>query len=205
MEMPASGQPKEENMADLDLQRDSTAVVIMDYQNDIVSNYSTDGEGLLQRSASVLESARQAGIPVIYVVVQFREGHPEVLPRNRQRFSNRLVEGTPGAEVHPAVAPQPGEMVVVKRRTGPFSTTDMDAVLHSIGATTLVLFGVATSGCVLTAVRWAADVDYRLVVVSDCCGDQDEEVHRVLTEKIFPRQADVVTAEEVSAAFREAK
>ena len=76
-------------MADLDLQRDSTAVVIMDYQNDIVSNYSTDGEGLLQRAASVLESARQAGIPVIYVVVHrpFREGwHPEVLPRNRQRF-----------------------------------------------------------------------------------------------------------------------
>ena len=191
-------------MADLELQRDSTAVVIMDYQNDIVGNYSTDGEALLQRSASVLASAREAGIPVIYVVVQFREGHPEVLPRNRQRFADRLVEGTPGAEVHPAVAPQPGEMVVVKRRTGPFSTTDMDAVLHSIGANTLVLFGVSTSGCVLTAVRWAADVDYRLVVVSDCCGDQDEEVHRVLTEKIFPRQADVVTAEEIAAAFREA-
>ena len=192
-------------MADLELQRDSTAVVIMDYQNDIVGNYSTDGEALLQRSASVLASAREAGIPVIYVVVQFREGHPEVLPRNRQRFANRLIEGTPGAEVHPAVAPQPGEMVVVKRRTGPFSTTDMDAVLSSIGANTLVLFGVSTSGCVLTAVRWAADVDYRLVVVSDCCGDQDEEVHRVLTEKIFPRQADVVTAEEIAAAFREAK
>ena len=101
-------------MADLDLQRDSTAVVIMDYQNDIVSNYSTDGEGLLQRAASVLESARQAGIPVIYVVVQFREGYPEVLPRNRQRFGTRLIEGTPGADVHPAVAPQPGEAVVVK-------------------------------------------------------------------------------------------
>ena len=46
-------------MADLELQRDSTAVVIMDYQNDIVGNYSTDGEALLQRSASVLQ--RRAG------------------------------------------------------------------------------------------------------------------------------------------------
>ena len=111
-------------MADLELERDKTAVVIMDYQNDIVSNYSTDGEGLLQRSASVLESARQAGIPVVYIV----------LPRNRQRFGNRLIEGTPGAEVHPAVAPQPGEMVVVKRRTGPFSTTDLDAEFPAVAA-----------------------------------------------------------------------
>ena len=117
-------------MAELEFERDSTAVVIMDYQNDIVSNYSTDGEDLLQRAASVLESARQAGIPVIYVVVQFRAGYPEVLPRNRQRFGTRLIEGTPGADVHPAVAPQPGEAVVVKRRTGPFSTTDLDAVLQ---------------------------------------------------------------------------
>lgn len=43
----------------------------------------------------------------------------------------------------------------------------------------------------LSTLRQAADLDYHLVVLSDGCLDADPEVHRVLTEKIFPRQADV--------------
>ena len=56
--------------------------------------------------------------------------------------------------------------------------------------------GISTGGMVLSVVRWAADIDYQLVVLKDCCADPDEEVHRVLIEKVFPRQATVVTAEE---------
>jgi len=58
---------------------------------------------------------------------------------------------------------------------------------------TLVLTGIATSGVVLSTLRQAADLDYRLVVLADACLDGDQEVHRVLTEKVFPRQADVLT------------
>ena len=68
---------------------------------------------------------------------------------------------------------------------------------------TLVLLGVATSGCVLSTVRWAADINYRVVVVKDACDDHDEEVHRVLTEKLFPRQAMVLTTEQfVTSAYK---
>jgi nicotinamidase-related amidase len=45
-------------------------------------------------------------------------------------------------------------------------------------------------------VRWAADINYNLTVVSDACSDPDAEVHRVLTEKIYPRQGAVITADE---------
>ena len=62
----------------------------------------------------------------------------------------------------------------------------------------IVLAGIATSGVVLSTIREAADKDYRITVLSDCCGDADDEVHRVLTRKIFPRQADVITLEEWS-------
>jgi len=51
-------------------------------------------------------------------------------------------------------------------------------------------------------VRYAADADYRLVVVEDCCADQDAEVHNFLTRRIFPRQAEVVSAEEVIQALQ---
>ena len=74
-------------------------------------------------------------------------------------------------------------------------------MLSAQGIQTLVLMGVSTSGCVLSTVRWAADTDYRLIVVSDCCADRDEEVQRVLTEKVFPRQAAVVTSQEFIQAL----
>ena len=173
-------------MAELEFERDSTAVVIMDYQKRYSKQLLHGWRGPSAESGFRTGEARDRP--------EYRSStwwcssgrdYPEVLPRNRQRFGTRLIEGTPGADVHPAVAPQPGEAVVVKRRTGPFSTTDLDAVLHSIGATTLVLFGVATSGCVLTAVRWAADVDYRLVVVADCCGDQDPKRFTACSRKRY--------------------
>ena len=190
----------------LSIERDKTAVVIMDYQNDIVGGYAGDVRNeLLTRASKVLTTARREGIPVIYVVVRFREGYPEISSRDAARRgirqAGRLVEGTPGAEILPEVAPQPGEVVVTKRRTGPFSTTDLNAILNAKGIETLVLMGVSTSGCVLSAVRWAADIDYRLIVMADCCADRDDEVQQVLTEKVFPRQATVVTSDEFIQAL----
>jgi nicotinamidase-related amidase len=45
----------------------------------------------------------------------------------------------------------------------------------------------------LSTLRQAADLDYGLIVLADACLDADPEVHRVLTEKVFPRQAEVST------------
>ncbi len=180
----------------LSIDRDRTALLVMDYQNDIVGSVSaSERPGLLHRASSVVAATRKAGVPVVYVVVSFRPGHPEVSARNKSfsamKSTGRLREGTPGAEVHGSVRPDPGEVVVTKRRVGAFSTTDMETVLRSMGVTNLVLAGISTSGVVLSTVRWAADADYEIVVLADCCADPDPEVHRVLTEKVFPRQATV--------------
>ena len=196
-------------MADsLTLDRSHTALLIMDYQQEIVTRIAAHDPGLLERAATVLASARAARIPVIYIVVSFRAAYPEISPHNRSfsaiRTSGRLLEGSPGTEIAPQVAPQPGEPVVAKRRTGAFSTTDLETILRAQGVTTLALMGIATSGVVLSTVRWAADMDYELVVVEDCCTDGDDEVHRVLTQKVFPRQAAVVQSSAVIAALANA-
>ncbi len=86
--------------------------------------------------------------------------------------------------------------MLTKRRYGPFSTTNLDELLKKQGVETLVLMGISTSGCVLSTVRGAADIDYRLIVLSDCCADRDEEVQRVLMEKVLPVHASVVTSQE---------
>ncbi len=162
----------------LSINRGKTAVLIMDYQNRQLSSFSEEFQkGILRRANEVLAKVRHVGIPVIYV---------EVVRGER----------TPETEIHPAITPKSGEMLLTKRRTGPFSTTNLDEVLKKQGIDTLVLMGISTSGCVLTTVRCAADMDYKLIVLSDCCADQDDEVQHVLMEKLFPRQARVVTSQE---------
>jgi nicotinamidase-related amidase len=177
----------------------------MDVQRGIVDRYGGAAD-LLGRLAGAIEGARSANILVIYVVVRFREGYPEISPHNRS-FSaigagRRFVESDPDTEIHPEVAPRPGNVVVTKKRVGAFSGSDLEVILRSQAIDTLVLTGIATSGVVLSTVRAAADLDYRLVVLSDCCADGDEEVHRVLTTKVFPRQAEVLTAEEWLGGLR---
>ena len=183
-----------------------TAVLIMDYQNDIVSMLPEKVQTpLLEKAGAILKEARQAGLPVIYIVVRFRDGFPEISPRNKLfsglKVSGWLREGTPGAEIHPKVAAQRGDIVVTKRRVGAFTSTDLETILRAKNIDTLVLFGISTSGVVLSTVRLAADMDYKLVVVSDACADRNEEVQRVLTEKVFPLQATVVTTEELVKAI----
>jgi nicotinamidase-related amidase len=87
-----------------------------------------------------------------------------------------------------------GEVVVTKKRVSAFAGSDLELVLRAHEVTDLVLAGIATSGVVLSTVREAADRDYAITVLADLCLDGDDEVHRVLTEKVFPRQADVINS-----------
>jgi nicotinamidase-related amidase len=184
--------------------RARSAILIMDYQAAVVEGFATDQEALLKNAAQVLTRARAAGLKVIYIVVNFRPGYPEVSPRNVNfnavRQSGRFITEA-GTQVHPAVAPQPGDIVVTKHRVGAFPGTDLDMILRANDIETIVMFGIATSGVVLSTLRYASDADYRLVVLKDCCSDRDAEVHRVLVEKVFPRQARVITAAEFLAGL----
>jgi nicotinamidase-related amidase len=169
----------------------------MDVQVGIVERLGNPG--LLERLAAAGDGARAAGVRVIYVTIGFREGYPEVSPRNRafsQISGSGAFTGGASSEIHPAVAPQPGDVIVTKRRVSAFAGSDLDVVLRAGGVESLVLTGIATSGVVLSTLRQAADLDFDLIVLSDGCADADDEVHRVLTEKVFPRQAEVVTVAE---------
>jgi nicotinamidase-related amidase len=168
--------------------------MIMDVQPEIVE--LVGDAGLTDRLTAAAAAARTVGVRVIYVKVGFRPGYPEIGERSAM-FSRiaqlgGFVEGV-SSDIHPAVAPQPGDVVVTKRRMSAFSGSDLGVLLRAGGIEELVLTGIATSGVVLSTVRQAADLDLSLVVLSDGCVDRDEEVHRVLCEKVFPRQARVIT------------
>jgi nicotinamidase-related amidase len=185
---------------------DATVLLVMDVQRGVVERFAGE-PGYLPRLQRAITAARASRIPVVYVTVGFRPGYPEISATNRTfsalASTGRFADGDPAAEIHPAVAPQPGDLVVTKRRVSAFTGSDLDVLLRGLGAGTLVLTGIATSGVVLSTLRQAADLDYRLVVLADGCLDADPEVHQVLTGKVFPRQADVLTVAEWEARLAE--
>ncbi|MCF4138167.1 cysteine hydrolase [Streptomyces sp. Tue 6430] len=177
----------------------SSALLVMDVQRDVVA-IADDGSGYLPRLRRAIDGARTAGVPVIYVMLVLRPGDPEVGPRNRVMTNvvraGLFREGAPGTEIHPDVAPRQGDVVVTKRRGSAFSGSDLDLVLRARGVDSLVLTGIATSAVVLSTLWHALDLDFGLTVLADGCLDTDPEVHRVLTEKLFPQWADVLTVED---------
>ncbi|MEE4545250.1 isochorismatase family cysteine hydrolase [Streptomyces sp. V4-01] len=180
----------------------TTALLVMDVQNGIVAR--VPDPGYVPRVAAAVRAARAAGVPVLYVVIGFRAGHPEISPRNKTFGAlpdGAYTPGDPGAAIHPDLAPRPGEPVVTKRRVSAFTGSDLEVLLRSRGVGHLVLAGLATSGVVLSTLRQAADLDFRLTVLADGCGDADPELHRVLLEKVFPRQAEVTTIEAWTASL----
>jgi nicotinamidase-related amidase len=173
----------------------NSALLVMDVQKGITDRFPDPD--YTPRLARAVTAARSAGVPVVFVVVGFRPGRPET--KSSRLFSalpdGAFTDGDPQAAIHPDVAPRPDESVVTKKRVSAFAGSDLDLVLRGGAVDHLVLTGLATSGVVLSTLCQAADLDYRLTVLADGCGDADAEVHRVLTEKVFQRQADVTTVD----------
>ncbi len=188
------------------IDRSHAAVLVMDFQSTIVTMLGEGAAPVLERAAAVVGAARAASVPVMYVVVGFRPGYPEASVKNASfgaiTQGDRFVTTTPGSDVHAAVKPALGDVVIAKHRVSAFMGTDLDMILRAKSIETLILMGITTSGVVLSTTRHAADADYRIVIVSDACVDRDAEVHRVLTEKVFPRQATVMPSSEVIAALQ---
>jgi nicotinamidase-related amidase len=179
---------------------DRAAVLSMDLQTGIVAIYAKHDPELPNRAANILESSRNRKLSVIHVQVGFRAGLPEVSLRNplfgsikRSVPHQQLFLGPAGA-IHPTVAPQADDVVVTKHRINAFAGTDLEMVLRAKEIDTLILFGIATSGVVLSTLLHASDEDYRLIVVKDCCADLDAEGHSYLVEKLFPVFATVTTS-----------
>jgi nicotinamidase-related amidase len=174
------------------------ALLVMDYQNGVVDMLD-ETDDLLSRASDAIVTARRAGAHVGYVRVAFEDEDLEAFPptsgmgRRVGASGRALHNDSPSTAVHERVAPEPGDTIVRKVRVGAFSTTDLDEQLRERGIDTLILAGISTSGVVLSTVRDASDRDYRVLVLADATADREAEVHQFLVERIFPRQADVIT------------
>ena len=184
----------------------STALIIADFYKDMMGTIPHSIErNVLDNTQKLQKAARQSGMLICYSATVFRPGYIEISDRNKT-FSQRKTAGQPAVSdpievIHPGVSPIDGEVVVGKHRVNALYGTDLDMTLRANQINTIIILGYATSGVVLSTTRFAADSDYSIIIVEDCCADTDPEVHNFLMEKIFPRQADIVTSADLVKAL----
>jgi nicotinamidase-related amidase len=172
-------------MANLNLDRAKTAVLSMDIQKATVRKSSMFRERHVGEAAkSVLEAARNADVLIVHVVIDYQPAF--FSPRNKFLQKIRIpVLSAPGVdvaellEIADEVKPLGDEPIVRKPRMNPFFGTALESMLRSRDIDTVVLMGVATEFVVESAARHAADADFRVIVLEDCCASFSEEAHRV--------------------------
>jgi ureidoacrylate peracid hydrolase len=177
----------------------ATAVIVVDMQNDFGADggmFARAGipiagiKAVVEPTARVLAAARGAGMTVVYLKMEFagdlsNAGPPEspnyikhraldvgdVMTAPDGRESRILIEGSWGAEILPALVPEPGDIIVSKHRYSGFFETPLDAILRERGITSLVFTGCTTCICVEATLRDAFYRDYRCLVLSDCTAE----------------------------------
>ena len=176
-----------------------SALIILDMQDAILGNLK-NAEVLAENIAYAIKAARQKDLPILQIRAGFRKGAPEISENNKFLFASKpwFVNSDPEQflKIHAAIAPQENDIVIDRRRISAFAGTDLEIILKANDIRHIVLTGIATSGSVLSTIRSAADMDYKITVLSNGCADTDEEIHSFLMTKIFSGQADVQTIEE---------
>lgn len=165
--------------------------LILDMENDLVHEdgpnakgpygQQVQAQGIITRTQAALKKARAAGVKIGYVRVGFSPDYREC-PPNSPIFSaarkNGLFKlGTWGTEVHPEIAPGPGDFDIVKHRVSPFYSTSLEAILRANAITRIYCSGISTNAVVQATVREGHDRDYEMVVLTDCCCAMSEEEH----------------------------
>jgi len=193
-------------MAELSIDKQHAALLIGDYYAEVMGTLShAVSRNCLEKTLALRDKARAAGLLVCYSATVFRPGFVEINERNKlfapRKRGKQPAVSNPLDLIHPSVKPAEGEPVIGKHRVNAFFGTDLSIVLGANNVHTLILLGYATSGVVLSTTRYAADADYRVVVVEDCCADREAAVHDFLCQRIFPFQADVAQSAEVISAL----
>lgn len=170
----------------------NTALLVMDAQQEIVERLPAEvGTSLaLSRIGDAIQAAREHGVPVIWVLIAFRDGYPEIDPTNRLLSGvvrrEGLLRSSARTAVHTSLRVLESDVVVMKPRTDSFFGTDLAILLRAQRVDQLVLAGFTTSGVVLSTYLTAVDSDYAVTVLADCCADRDPALHETLVSRLFP-------------------
>jgi nicotinamidase-related amidase len=188
-----------------------TAVVLVEYQND----FTTDGGALhgavadsmaatdmITHTKATVAAAREAGATIIHAPIQFAEGYGEITDTPYGILkgvvdTTAFVKGSWGADFHPDVTPEPGDIVLEgKRGLDAFHSTNLDFILRSKGIQTVALSGFLTNCCVESTMRSAYEKGFEVVTLTDCVGATSAEEHANAIQYDYPMFSKPMTGSE---------
>ena len=184
--------------------------LVCDMLNDLVHedgpSKKTYGPELARRNtvantAEAIRKAREAGVKIGYVRIGFSADYRECPPNSRifqgAKKAGMFKLGDWGTEVHPALAPQPGDFDIIKHRVSPFYATSLEAILQAQQIKRLYVSGVSSSGAVLSAAKDGHDRGYDLFILDDCCCALNDAQHQAVIDQV-KRMTTVLTSAEVT-------
>jgi nicotinamidase-related amidase len=180
-------------MSNLTLDPTTTALVVIDMQNDFCDPggfYARIGRDISAFAAviapidAMATRARAAGMPVVFTrlvhdpVRGAMEERHALRPKRWTTTGKRLMPGSDGADVVAGLPVQDGDIVVDKSGYSAFAGTDLTAQLRARGIRTLMFCGVVTYACVLSSAFAAFDEDFDVVLLEDLSGTWDDTLGR---------------------------
>lgn len=155
---------------------------------------------------ALLHLARGEGHSIVFTQNVYRRDGSGMgaygLKRGLLKTEGWCYEGSEGAEVHRAVTPRPGELVVTKSRPSAFFETGLDDYLAARDVDSIVLAGGSTSNCIRATAVDGCSYGYRVLVVEEAVFDRFEASHDIALFDLQRQHADVVRLEEAVAYFR---
>lgn len=188
---------KNTNIAKFDISPKTTALLIIDMQNDVM-NIVPPGIQVIPVIKRVLDTCRSKSIPVIHKIRIQRSDGIDVEKFRVEMFKQKpyLVDGTPGAEIVPELKPAKGEFQVKGARFSGFFQTDMQLVLARLGVKKLVICGVQTPNCIRSTVTDAIGYDYDVILLKDATAAQTQQVHEANLFDMNNMGITIISAEE---------
>jgi nicotinamidase-related amidase len=188
----------------------TTAVVLIEYQNDFTSpggalHGAVEGvmssTGMLENTRRMADAARRAGATVMHAPISFADGYNELGSHPYGVLKGvvdgkAFVKGSWGAAIVDELAPEPGDIVVEgKRGLDTFASTNLDFILRSKGIQTLVLAGFLTNCCVESTMRTGYEHGYKVITLNDCMAATSSEEHDNALTYDFPMFSEPMTSE----------
>ena len=198
---PATHPPGQGALVSLSTLDETPALVVIDLQKGILASPAAhDLDDVVGRSAELAAAFRARGLPVVLVNVT---GGAPGRTDAQQAGAPRPAFGADFAELVAQLDVQPGDELVTKQTWGAFTGTSLESFLRGRGATQVVLTGVATSAGVESTARFAHELGFNVVLVTDAMSDRSADAHDHSVSHVFPRIGEVTTTAELLAALPE--
>ena len=191
-----------------------TAVVLIEYQNDFVSEGGAlhgaveammDKTDMLANTKKMVQAARAAGATIMHAPITFAPGYNEISAHPYGILKGvvdgaAFIKGGWGGAIADEMAPQEGDIVIEgKRGLDTFASTNLDFILRSKGIETLVLGGFLTNCCVESTMRSGYENGYKVITLSDCVAATSVEEHENAITYDYPMFSQPMTSQQFIA------